>query len=154
MNNRLRPILLADDSENDVELTIAALTANNLANRVVVARNGAEALEYLTGRGAELPVVVLLDLNMPKVSGLEALSAIKADPRLKDIPVVMLTSSREGPDVEESYRLGANAYVVKPVDFNQFFDAVKVVGAFWGLMNEPPVARAGSGEEEPPAKGT
>jgi CheY-like chemotaxis protein len=143
MNNELKPILLADDSENDIELTVAALTGNSLANRVVTVRNGAEALDYLYGRGAyagaELPVVVLLDIKMPKVNGLEALSIIKGDRQLRNIPVVMLTSSRESPDIQECYRLGVNAYVVKPVDFNQFFAAVKLVGAFWGVVNEPPM---------------
>jgi CheY-like chemotaxis protein len=144
MNNRLKPILLADDSENDIELTVAALAQNNLANRVVTVRNGAEVLDYLYERGAyaiaDRPVVVLLDIKMPKVSGLEALAVIKGDPQLKTIPVVMLTSSREGPDIQECYRLGVNAYVVKPVDFNAFFEAVKLVGGFWGVVNEPPVS--------------
>jgi two-component system, response regulator len=143
MNNKLKPILLTDDSENDIELTIAALTDNNLANRVVTVRNGAEALDYLYGRGAyagaERPAVILLDVKMPKVNGIETLRAMKNDPELRTIPVVMLTSSREGPDVQECYRLGANAYVVKPLEFTEFFEAVKVVGRFWGIVNEPPL---------------
>jgi CheY-like chemotaxis protein len=138
----MRPILLAEDSENDIELTLAALAENNLANRVVVVRDGAEALDYLYRRGAysarpdRNPVVVLLDIKMPKVDGIEVLRVMKGDPALKDIPVVMLTSSREGPDLQACYRLGVNAYVVKPVDFGEFFEAVKLVGRFWAVVNE------------------
>ena len=142
MNEGLRPILLAEDNENDIELTVAALAENNLANRLVTVRNGEEALDYLYRRGAyadaECPVVVLLDIKMPKVSGIEALRAMKNDPNLRKIPAVMLTSSRQAPDVQECYRLGANAYVVKPVDFKEFFDAIKLVGRFWGVVNEMP----------------
>jgi CheY-like chemotaxis protein len=142
MNPDLKPILLAEDNENDIELTLAALSENNLANRLVTVRNGAEVLDYLYRRGsyadAERPVVVLLDIKMPKVTGIEALRVMKSDPNLKAIPVVMLTSSRQNPDVQECYRLGANAYVVKPVDFTEFFDAIKMLGRFWGVVNETP----------------
>ena len=137
-------ILLAEDSEADVELTLAALAHHNLANEVVVVRDGAEALDYLlrrgafSGRGPGLPAVVLLDLKMPRVDGLEVLRTIKADEQLRKLPVVMLTSSREERDLVESYRLGVNAYVVKPVDFSQFVEAVKQLGMFWAVINEPP----------------
>ncbi len=138
-----RHILLVEDSENDVELTIAAL-AKYVANQVDVARDGAEALDYLFRRGAfagrttGAPVLVMLDLKMPKVDGLEVLRTIKADPILKQLPVVVLTSSREQRDVVQSYELGVNAYVVKPVEFEPFVDAVKQLGLFWLLLNEPP----------------
>jgi two-component system response regulator len=141
----LKRILLAEDNPQDVELTLAALDEHNLANEVVVVHDGAEALEYLcrrgkyAGRNGSNPVVVLLDLKMPKVDGLEVLRTIKSDEHMKTIPVVMLTSSREEQDLVKSYRLGVNAYVVKPVDFQQFIDAVKELGAFWALINEPPV---------------
>jgi CheY-like chemotaxis protein len=138
-------ILLAEDNPKDVELTLAALDEHNLANEVVVVSDGAEALNYLycrgkyAGRGRNYPVVVLLDLKMPKVDGLEVLLTLKSDEHMKTIPVVMLTSSREDQDLVKSYKLGVNAYVVKPVDFQQFIDAVKELGAFWALINEPPV---------------
>jgi CheY-like chemotaxis protein len=138
-----RHILLVEDSENDVELTIAAL-AKYVANQVDVARDGAEALDYLfrrgvfAGRTTGPPALVMLDLKMPKVDGLEVLRTIKADPALKQLPVVVLTSSREQRDVVKSYELGVNAYVVKPVEFDQFVDAVKQLGLFWLLLNEPP----------------
>jgi len=140
----LKRILLAEDSPKDVDLTLAALDEHHLANEVVVTRDGAEALDYLYARGAyasrepSLPAVVLLDIKMPKVTGIEVLQQMKSDENLKKIPVVMLTSSREEPDLEASYALGANAYVVKPVDFQQFVAAVKQVGAFWAVLNEPP----------------
>jgi CheY-like chemotaxis protein len=140
---RNRRILLVEDSENDIELTIASL-ARHVANRVDVARDGAEALDYLFRRGAfagrttEAPVLVMLDLKMPKVDGLEVLRTIKTDPTLKQVPVVVLTSSREQRDVVQSYELGVNAYVVKPVEFETFADAVKQLGLFWLLLNEPP----------------
>lgn len=140
----LKRILLAEDNPKDVELTLAALEEYNLANEVVVANDGAEALDYLYRRGKfamrsdNNPAVVLLDLKMPKVDGLEVLRTIKSNPDLKTIPVVMLTSSREENDLVESYRLGVNAYVVKPVDFQQFVDAVKKLGSFWALLNEAP----------------
>ena len=139
----LRSILLAEDNPKDVELTLAALAEHNLANEVVVARDGEEALDYLyrrgrwEGREGGNPAVVLLDLKMPKVDGLEVLRRIKSDDSLKAVPVVMLTSSREEKDLVESYRLGANAYVVKPVAFDRFLDAVRHIGVFWALLNEP-----------------
>ncbi len=137
-------ILLVEDSPNDAELTLTALAEHNLANEVVVLRDGAEALDYLYGRGAYagrsngLPAVILLDLKMPKVDGLGVLRVVKSDERLRSIPVVMLTSSREERDLVESYRLGVNAYVVKPVDFRAFIGAVKQLGAFWAIVNEAP----------------
>jgi len=140
----LNRILLAEDSEADIELTLTALAEHKLANEVVVSRDGAEALDYLYRRGAYRgrenghPAVILLDLKMPKVDGLEVLRQVKADPELKQIPVVMLTSSREEKDLVASYRLGVNGYVVKPVDFAQFVEAVKEVGMFWALVNEAP----------------
>jgi CheY-like chemotaxis protein len=140
----LRKILLAEDSENDVELTLAALAGNRVANEVVVVRDGREALDYLDGQGTyagrapEHPALILLDLKMPKVDGIEVLRHVKSSPTLRTIPVVMLTSSREEQDVVRSYDLGVNAYVVKPVDFNAFMDAVKVLGQFWAVLNEPP----------------
>jgi CheY-like chemotaxis protein len=142
-------ILLAEDSAADVELTLAALAEHNLANEVVVVRDGAEALDYLLRRGVHqdrtngLPAVVLLDLKMPKLDGLEVLRALKGEPALRHVPVVMLTSSREEQDLVESYRLGVNAYVVKPVDFSQFQEAVKQLGMFWAVINEPPPGAVG-----------
>ena len=141
---QLKRMLLAEDNEHDVELTLSALSEYRLANEVVVVRDGAEALDYLYRRGKYQqreegnPVVVLLDLKMPKVDGLEVLRRIKEDDTLRQIPVVMLTSSREENDLVESYRLGVNAYVVKPVDFAAFVDAVSEVGVFWAVINEPP----------------
>jgi CheY-like chemotaxis protein len=140
----LRPILLAEDNLKDVELVLVALKKNNLANEVVVARDGAEALDYLYRRGNfrsredRLPIAILLDLKMPKVDGLEVLKQIKGDEALKVIPVVMLTSSREESDLVKSYQLGVNAYVVKPVGFQQFVDAIRQTGMFWAVINEPP----------------
>ena len=140
----LKRILLAEDSVKDVELTLTALEEKHLANKVDVVRDGEEALDYLYRRGpfqsrpGGNPAVVLLDIKMPKVNGLELLRQIKSDERLKTIPVVVLTSSREERDLTESYKLGVNAYVVNPVDFSQFVDAVKEVGAFWAVINEPP----------------
>jgi CheY-like chemotaxis protein len=148
MPNKLGYILLADDNANDLELTQRALAQYKLVNEIVVVRDGAEALDFLYRRGSfsarhEMdPMVVLLDIKMPKVDGIEVLRAMKTDARFQHIPVVMLTSSRQGPDVEECYQLGANAYVVKPVDFAQFADAVKTIGKFWAVLNEP---RAGNG---------
>jgi two-component system response regulator len=143
----LKRILLAEDSPQDVEMTLAALEEHHLANEVVVVSNGAEALDYLyargkfAGHGNGLPVVVLLDLKMPKVDGLEVLRQLKADPERKRIPVVMLTSSREEQDLVRSYDLGVNAYVVKPVDFQKFMDSVRKLSCFWALVNEPPPGR-------------
>lgn len=141
----LKRILLAEDNPNDVELTLEALSDYHLANEVVVARDGAEALDYLYRRGdyetrpAGNPAVVLLDLKMPKVDGLEVLRQIKSDDGLKAIPVVVLTSSHEERDLVDSYKLGTNAYVVKPVDFKDFVGAIKDLGAFWAILNEPPI---------------
>ena len=140
----LKRILLVEDSSKDVELTLAALEEHNLANEVVVVHDGAEALEYLyrTGKYKDLPAanpaVVLLDLKMPKVDGLEVLRRMKSDAKLAKIPVVMLTSSAQERDVVESYQLGVNAYVVKPVAFQEFIDAVRNLGLFWAVLNEPP----------------
>jgi len=140
----LKRILLAEDNPHDVELTLAALEEHHLANEVVIARDGAEALDYLYRRGkysdrpAGVPAVAFLDLKMPKVDGLEVLRTVKADPDLRNIPVVMLTSSREEQDLLKSYNLGVNAYVVKPVDFQQFVETVSQLGFFWAILNEPP----------------
>lgn len=140
----IKNILLVEDDPRDVELTLTALEEHHLANKVAVVNNGAEALDYLYRRGkfearaGGNPVVVLLDNKMPKVSGLEVLKTIKADAHLKAIPVVVLTSSRETPDLIEFYKHGVNAYVVKPVDFQDFMKAVKQLGVFWAAVNEPP----------------
>jgi len=140
----LRPILLADDNAKDVELTLAALADHNLTNHVIVVRDGVEALEYLRSEGAYRlrrpgrPAVVILDIKMPRMDGLEVLRAIRADPDLKPTPVVMLTSSREEQDVVRSYELGINAYVVKPVKFSEFVDAVRHIGVLWAILNELP----------------
>jgi CheY-like chemotaxis protein len=140
----LKSILLAEDNPRDVELTLSALEEHNLANDVVVVSDGSEALDYLyrrgkhTGRPNGNPAVFLLDLKMPKVDGLEVLRTIKSDPNLKTIPTIMLTSSREEQDLVNSYNLGVNAYVVKPVSFAEFVDAVKKLGVFWAVVNEPP----------------
>ncbi len=140
----LKRILLVDDSAHDVELTLAALEQNRLANEVVVVRDGEEALDYLYSRGVFKlraqghPAVVLLDLKLPKVDGLEVLKQIKGDSELRSIPVVMLTSSREEKDLVTSYDLGVNAYVVKPVDFHEFVDSLKELGLFWAVINQPP----------------
>lgn len=144
----IKRILLAEDNPKDVELTLTALDEYHLANEVVVVGDGAEALDYLYRRGkyavrtGNHPAVVMLDLKMPKMDGLEVLKTIKEDEHMKAIPIVMLTSSREEQDLIKSYQLGVNAYVVKPVDFQQFIDAVKELGAFWALINEPPVGSA------------
>jgi CheY-like chemotaxis protein len=143
----IRKILLAEDNPNDVELTLAALRQNHLANEIVVVRDGAEALDYLYRRGAFAsrtagnPALLLLDLKMPKVDGIEVLRQVKGDPSLKTIPIVVLTSSREEQDLVNSYDFGVNAYVVKPVDFPEFVGAVKLLGGFWAVLNEPPPAR-------------
>jgi len=137
-------ILLVEDDPKDIELTLAALDEYNLANEIVVARDGAEALDYLYRRGmfeqrpAGNPVVILLDLKMPKLDGVQVLRQLASDPQLRLIPVVVLTSSRESRDLEECYKLGVNAYVVKPVRFTEFIEAVKQIGVFWVLINEPP----------------
>jgi CheY-like chemotaxis protein len=140
----IKTILLAEDDPRDAELTLAALEENHLANDVAVVNNGEEALDYLYRRGkfkmraGGNPVVVLLDNKMPKVTGLEVLKSMKADNHLKAIPVVVLTSSRETPDLIEFYKHGVNAYVVKPVDFSEFMKAVRRLGVFWAAVNEPP----------------
>ena len=141
---KFRRILLVEDDPRDVELTLTALDDYKLANEVVVCRDGQEALDYLFARGKfsdranENPAVILLDLKLPKVDGLEVLEQIKSDERLRLIPVVMLTSSHEEKDMMRSYKLGVNAYVVKPVDFHEFINAVKELGVFWAVINEPP----------------
>ena len=142
----LRPILLVDDSARDRELVVDALTEAHVANEIVQLEDGEEALAWLSRAGAFAhrpqadPCVVLLDLKMPKVDGLEVLKAAKADPHLRLLPIVVMTSSREESDLLSSYRLGANAYVVKPLDFHDFADAIRGVGAFWAIVNEPPPA--------------
>jgi CheY-like chemotaxis protein len=152
MTADLPRILIAEDSNNDLELTLSALRSHHVANEVDVVHDGAEALEYLYRRGrfasrAPGPLaLVLLDLKMPKVDGLEVLRQIKSDPALRLTPVVMLTSSREEVDLLRSYQLGVNAYVVKPVAFGEFMEAVKQLGAFWAVLNElPPLAGASPG---------
>jgi two-component system, response regulator len=129
-------ILLVEDSPEDAALTMRALSRRNLANRVHLARDGAEALTYLRDMGK--PKVMLLDLKLPKVTGLEVLRQVKSDPRLRSLPVVILTSSREEPDIATAYDLGANSYIVKPVDFEQFVRAVSDAGLYWLLINQPP----------------
>jgi two-component system, response regulator len=138
-------ILLVEDNPNDGELAMHALKKHNLANRIQVVRDGAEALDYVFARGEfshrdinQIPRLVLLDLKLPKVDGLEVLRQIKADPRTRKIPVVVLTSSREERDVVESYDLGVNSYILKPVDFQQFSEAVRTIGLYWLLLNQPP----------------
>jgi CheY-like chemotaxis protein len=151
----LRPILLADDNSKDVELTLAALADHNLANNVIVLRDGVEVLEYLRFQGSfrlrrpGSPAVVILDIKMPRMDGLEVLQAIRADPALKATPVVILTSSREEQDVIRSYELGVNAYVVKPVQFTEFVNAVKHIGVLWAILNElPPEKGTGDGHAD------
>jgi len=152
-NVNLKSILLAEDDPRDVELTLAAMEEQHLANRIAVVRDGAEALDYLYRRAqfklraGGNPIVILLDNKMPKVSGLEVLKTIKADEHLKVIPIVVLTSSRETPDLVEFYKHGVNAYVVKPVNFPDFMTAVKQLGVFWAAINEPPPH---AGREETP----
>jgi DNA-binding response OmpR family regulator len=142
--NKLGRILMVEDDPKDVELSLTALEEYNLANEVVVARDGVEALDYLYCRGQfetrarENPAVMLLDLKLPNVDGLEVLQQVKSDESLKMIPVVVLTSSKEEKDMIASYKLGVNAYVVKPVDFHEFVNAIRELGAFWAVINEPP----------------
>ena len=139
-----KKILVAEDDENDADLILKALEKYNIANGVIIVEDGAEALDYLHRRGNYKtrpdgnPVLVLLDIKMPKVDGLEVLREIRTDERLKMIPAVMLTSSRHEGDLLASYQLGVNAYIVKPVDFNEFVDAVRELGVFWVMINEPP----------------
>jgi CheY-like chemotaxis protein len=145
----LKRILLVEDDRKDVELTLEALSEYNLVNEIVVARDGEEALDYLFRKGKfetvaqGNPAAVLLDLKLPKVNGLEVLAQIRADEKLKLIPVIVLTSSRQEEDLEKCYALGVNGYVVKPVDFHEFINAVKELGVFWGLINEPPPGSVG-----------
>jgi CheY-like chemotaxis protein len=144
MSLELRTILFAEDNPKDVELTLEALAEHNLANQVVVVRDGVETLEYLRCEGKYklrkpgLPAVLLLDIKMPRMDGIEVLRKIRSDPALKILPIVMLTSSREEQDLIKSYELGVNAYVVKPVDFKDFIEAVKQIGVFWAVINELP----------------
>ncbi|MBE9167298.1 response regulator [Pleurocapsales cyanobacterium LEGE 06147] len=140
----LKRILLVEDNPNDVELILTSLAENHLGNEVVVVRDGEEALDYLYRRGVFRlrmegnPVVVLLDLKLPKIDGLEVLAELKANPALRMIPVVVLTSSREEPDLRQCYELSTNAYVVKPIDFQEFVEVIKHVGLFWAVVNQPP----------------
>ena len=143
MNDKI--ILLVEDNQRDEVLTLRALKKNNIENEVIVARDGAEALDYLFSRGAHsgrdpaaMPLLVLLDLKLPKLDGLEVLKQLRADPRTKLLPVVILTSSTEERDIVEGYSLGANSYVRKPVDFTQFAEAVRQLGLYWLVLNEPP----------------
>jgi len=143
MNAEVKRILIVDDSPKDVELTIAALREKNLANEVIVAEDGEEALDYLYKRGKFAdekgnPAVILLDIKMPKMNGIEVLKYIRSTPKFKLIPVIMVTSSREEKDLVESYKLGANSYVVKPVDVVQFIDAIKSLGQYWAVINQQP----------------
>ncbi len=140
----LKPILLVEDNPHDLELTLVALERSQLANDVIVMRDGAEALDYLLRRGDHAnradgnPAVLLLDLKLPKVDGLEVLKTVRETDQLRSIPVVMLTSSREEPDLVKAYELGVNAYVVKPVEFRDFVTAISDLGIFWAVLNEPP----------------
>jgi len=147
MASHVVEILFVEDNPSDVELTLHALRAKNFANRIHVVRDGAEALEFIFCTGAYSnrkiengPKVILLDLKLPKVDGLEVLRRVKADPRTRKIPVVVLTSSREERDIVQSYNLGVNSYIVKPVDFEQFTEAAQQLGLYWVLLNQPPVA--------------
>jgi CheY-like chemotaxis protein len=150
-----RVVLFVDDSPRDTELALSAFEEYNFGNQIVAARDGVEALDYLYRRGAFAerpagqPTLILLDLKMPRIDGLEVLRQIKADPELRAIPVVVMTSSREEQDLVASYRLGANAYVVKPVKFQEFVEAVRSVGRFWFVLNEPPPAGAMRGAGSP-----
>lgn len=144
----MKRILLVEDDPKDVELTVSALSEYNLANDILVVRDGVEALDYLYRRGVFAqepegnPIVILLDLKMPRLDGLQVLRELKSNPRLQVIPVVVLTSSKESQDLEACYRLGANAYVMKPVKFTAFVEAIKNIGVFWVLLNEPPPGSA------------
>ena len=159
----LKPILLVEDNPRDLELTLVALERSQLANDVIVMRDGAEALDYLLRRGEHAqradgnPAVLLLDLKLPKIDGLEVLKTVRETSELRSIPVVMLTSSREEPDLMKAYELGVNAYVVKPVEFRDFVTAISDLGIFWAVLNEPPPGslklqrqrRDRKGEEQP-----
>jgi two-component system, response regulator len=129
-------ILLVEDNPNDVEMTLHALKRSGLTNRIRVVRDGAEALEFLFANGAELPKVVMLDLKLPRVNGIEVLRAVRGDPRTRTVPIVVLTSSREERDITQTYGLGANSYIVKPVDYEQFTEAIRQLGVYWVLLNE------------------
>ncbi len=148
--NMLHSVLLVEDNPNDVELTLSALKEAKLANEIVVTNDGEQALEYLmrrgryAGRTTPNPAVILLDLKMPKIDGHEVLRRIRADPYLRLIPVVILTSSREEKDLYSSYDKGANSYVVKPVDFEEFIGGISKLGVFWAVLNEPPPGRGGA----------
>jgi CheY-like chemotaxis protein len=141
----LKRILLVEDSPNDVELILASLTENRLGNEVVVVRDGEEALDYLYRRGIFRmrqegdPILILLDLKLPKIDGLEVLAQVKTDPELRVLPIVVLTSSKEEPDLVRCYGLGVNAYVVKPIAFHDFMEAIKQIGLFWAVINQPPL---------------
>ena len=143
--NELKTILVAEDNPKDAELMMIALEEYNLLNNIVHVKDGAEALDYLykkgkyEGRGAGNPIVAFVDLKMPKVDGLQVVKKIKSDENLKTLPIVIVTSSREENDLVESYHLGVNAYVVKPVEFDKFIETIKQIGIFWALINEPPV---------------
>jgi CheY-like chemotaxis protein len=149
MTADVKRILLVEDNQNDIDLTLAALDENHLADEVIVVRDGEQALDYLYRRGnfrlraSGDPAVVLLDLKLPKIDGLEVLSQVKADPQLKSIPIVMLTLSRQPVDLGRSYQRGVNAYVVKPVTFSQFVEALRELGVFWAEINEPPPGTVG-----------
>ncbi|HBY51252.1 MAG TPA: two-component system response regulator [Marinilabiliales bacterium] len=142
---KLRTILLAEDNSKDVELTIEAMAENNLGNQVVIVKDGIEAMEYLRREGkyklrnAGNPCVILLDIKMPRMDGIEVLRSIRSDDKLKKVPVVMITSSREERDLIKTYELGVNAFVVKPVSFQQFIEAIKQIGSFWAVLNELPL---------------
>lgn len=144
MNTEVKRILIVDDSPKDIELAIAALSEKNLANEVDIAEDGEEALDYLHKRGKFSdrlngnPAVILLDIKMPKMNGIEVLKHIREDPKFKIIPIIMVTSSREEKDLVESYKLGANAYIVKPVDIAQFMESIKTLGQFWAVINQQP----------------
>jgi len=153
MNDKI--ILLVEDNPDDVDLTLRSFKKTNILNEVIVARDGAEALDYLFGTGAHvgrdtsiMPAVILLDLKLPKIDGLEVLRHIRADERTKLLPVVIVTSSKEEEDLVNSYGLGANSYIRKPVDFVQFSDAVKQLGLYWLLLNELPPTRGGGRSEQ------
>jgi two-component system response regulator len=154
MSDEVIEILLVEDNPNDLELTLHAFAEHKLANRIRVARDGQEALELLFGTGAPadgehrlIPRVILLDLKLPKVDGLEVLRAVRGDPALHGVPVVILTSSREERDIVESYDLGVNSYIVKPIDFEKFAETVRTLGFYWLLLNEPPGISAGAAPE-------
>jgi len=146
MNTEIKKILIVDDSPKDIELTIAVLSENNHANEIVVAEDGEEALDFLYKRGKFVnhkgnPAVILLDIKMPKMNGIEVLKHIRSDPEFTSIPVIMLTSSHEEKDLVESYKLGANSYVVKPVDIPEFISAIKILGQYWVIVNQQPPTR-------------